>query len=109
MSDAADLWWLVIAAILATYLWRFLGTLFARRIDPQGTAFRWVTCVSYAMLAGLISRMVIMPAGDLVDVPLWIRLSGIAVGVLVFYLCGRAGILAVGAGLATFIGLVAHQ
>lgn len=109
MSGTAQLWWLVVAAILATYLWRFLGTLFARRIDPEGAVFRWVTCVSYAMLAGLISRMVIMPAGDLAEVPLWIRLSGIVVGVLAFYLCGRAGILAVGAGLTTFVALVAYQ
>lgn len=109
MNGAAELWGLVIAAILATYLWRFLGVLFARRIDPEGVVFKWVTCVSYAMLAGLISRMVIMPTGDLADVPLWIRLMGIVVGVLAFYLSGRGGLMAVGAGLTTFIVLVAYQ
>jgi len=106
MLDHQNLWVLVIASIFATYLWRFLGALFAKRIDPKGVLFGWVTCVSYAMLAGLISRMVFLPAGSLVEVDLWIRLAGIVSGLTVFYLCRRQVLLGVGAGMAVFIVLV---
>ena len=37
-----QLWGLVIGAVLATYIWRFLGTLLSRRIDPEGVVFQWV-------------------------------------------------------------------
>jgi branched-subunit amino acid transport protein len=107
MSDQDSLWLLVIAAVLATYLWRFLGTLFSRRIDPEGAVFQWVTCVSYAMLAGLISRMVLIPVGSLVEVPLWIRVTGIVVGLAVFFLARRMVLVGVGAGIGVFIALVA--
>ena len=104
--DDLGLWWIVLAAIAATYLWRFLGTVFAKQIDPDGALFQWVTCVSYAMLAGLISRMVFIPVGSLVEVPLWIRVTGLVVGLVVFFLARRVVLAGVGAGLAVFVGLV---
>jgi len=106
MLDHQNLWVLVIASIFATYLWRFLGVVLAKRIDSNGGLFRWVTCVSYAMLAGLISRMVFLPAGSLMEVDLWIRLAGIISGLIVFYLCRRQVLLGVSAGMAVFIMLV---
>jgi branched-subunit amino acid transport protein len=108
MSSPEFSWWMVMAAIAATYLWRFLGVLFSRNINPEGTVFQWVTCVSYAMLAGLISRMVLIPVGALVDVPLWIRVTGIIVGLVVFFIARRMVLAGVGAGLAVFIFLVAN-
>ena len=106
MVEEMGLWGLVLAAIAATYVWRFLGTVFAKQIDPEGVLFQWVTCVSYAMLAGLISRMVLIPVGSLVEVPLWIRVAGIVVGLLVFFLARKIVLAGVGAGLAVFVGLV---
>jgi len=108
MSGQDYLWFLVLGAIAATYFWRFLGVLFSRRINPEGAVFQWVTCVSYAMLAGLISRMVLIPVGVLVDVPLWIRVTGIVVGLLVFFFARRMVLAGVGAGLAVFVFLVAN-
>ncbi len=105
MDSTITLWILVIASILATYLWRFLGTVFSKRIDPDGSLFQWVTCVSYCMLAGLISRMILVPVGNLIEVPLWIRLLGVMVGLAVFFMAGRIMLVAVGSGLAVFIGL----
>ena len=101
-----ELWWIVWGAIVATYLWRFLGTLFSYRIDPQGPLFQWITCVSFAMLAGLISRMVFIPVGPLEEVDLWIRVTGIVVGLAVFFLVRRQVLIGVGAGLAVFVALV---
>jgi len=107
MDATTTLWILVVASILATYLWRFLGTLFSKRIDPDSALFQWVTCISYCMLAGLISRMILVPVGNLVEVPLWIRLAGVVVGLAVFFIAGRIMLVAVGSGLVVFIGLAA--
>ncbi len=98
---------LLVGAILGTYVWRVIGVFFAARIDPQGAVFVWVTCVSYALLAALIARMVVMPVGPLVETPMPSRLLGIIVGLAVFFLAGRRLLVAVGFGLAVFIGLVA--
>ena len=107
-SDESTLWIMVIAAIFATYLWRFLGVLFSRKIDPEGAVFRWVSCVSYAMLAGLISRMIFLPAGSLETVPLWIRVAGILAGLMVFFIARKQVLAGVGAGLAVFMALVSY-
>lgn len=107
MDGTTALWTLVIASILATYLWRFLGTLFSKRIDPDGALFQWVTCVSYCMLAGLISRMILVPVGNLASVPLWIRLLGVLAALAIFFVAGRIMLVAVGSGLAVFVGLAA--
>lgn len=109
MTTHEYLWALVIAAILATYVWRFLGALFAQRINPQGLIFQWVTCVSYAMLAGLIARMVFIPVGPLVATPMWVRVTGMIVGIAVFFAAGRIVLVGVGAGLAVFIMLISSQ
>ena len=105
---ASELWPVVLGAIAATYVWRFLGVLLSRQVNPESAFFQWITCVSYAMLAGLISRMIWLPVGPLTEVALWIRLVGMAVGLVVFFLMGRKVLLGVGAGLATFIALVAQ-
>lgn len=98
---------LISCGIIGTYLWRGLGVAFSTRIHPEGALFRWVTCVSYAMLAGLISRMLVLPIGSLADTPLSIRLGAMAVAVIVFFLFGRSLLPGLAAGVATFIALTA--
>ncbi len=108
MSEDGALWLVVLGAILATYFWRFLGTLLARKISSESIFFQWITCVSYAMLAGLIARMIFLPVGPLIDVSLWIRLAGTVIGLAVFFFLGRQVLTSVGAGLVVFMTLVAY-
>ena len=107
MSELATAWVVVIASIALTYLWRALGVAFAARIDPQGRAFRWVTCVSYAMLAGLISRMLLLPIGVLEETSLASRLVALGVAFAVWFALGRRLLVAVPAGVLAFMALVA--
>ena len=65
MSPGSELWLLLLLAVAATYLWRGLGVALSARIDPQGATFQWVSCVSHAMLAGLIARMIVLPLAQL--------------------------------------------
>ena len=107
MKDPALAWWLLAAVALATYLWRLAGTLLSTRIKPGGALFRWVSCVSYALLAGLIARMVLLPAGALAEVALTHRLLALGAGFAVFFATGRGLLAGILAGFACFTALVA--
>lgn len=109
MSNDTYLWLLLAGAIAGTYVWRGFGVAFSSRINTDGRIFKWVTCVSYAMLAGLIARMVFIPIGPLVETPLVYRVVGMIVGLSVFFLTKRQVLPAVGAGLTVFIALVAYN
>jgi branched-subunit amino acid transport protein len=107
MNGEPYLWLLLVLSIAATYFWRGLGALLSARIDPQGAVFQWVSCVSYAMLAGLIARMTVLPLGGLAETPLFDRLAAMGLGFAVFYLTRHKILLGVAAGAAAFMALTA--
>ena len=80
-SSAVALLLLTGGAIVGTYLWRGAGVMFAARIKSDSPVFQWVTFVSYAMLGGLIARMVILPIGPLMETPLLCRALAFVIGV----------------------------
>jgi branched-subunit amino acid transport protein len=91
------LWIAVIACGAATFAWRALGVFVVRRIDPHGPFFRWVTCVSYAMVAGLIFRMLVLPESELASVPLAARVGAVVIAFGAYFAFSRrlvAGVLA---------------
>ncbi len=101
---ATETLWIIVAACgAATFFWRALGVLVVRRIDPRGLLFQWVTCVSYAMVAGLIFRMLVMPESGLASVPLPARLAAVGLAFGAYFAFGRrlvAGVLAGGTSLS---------
>jgi len=99
---------LTLGAIAGTYIWRGAGVMFAARVNSDGPVFQWVTFVSYAMLGGLIARMVILPIGPLMETPLLFRALAFVIGVGVFFSLGRRVLLAVFIGVASFIVLVSY-
>lgn len=79
-------YYLVIAlSICATYVWRASGVAIAERIDPNGQIFEWVGCVAYAMLAGLMARVLIFPVGILEQTDLLSRTVAMSIGFIFFY------------------------
>ncbi len=97
------LWLIVLGCGAATFVWRGLGVAVVRRIDPNGPVFQWVTCVSYAMLAGLIFRMILLPESDLAAVPPWARVVAVAIAFAAYFVTGKrlvAGVLAGGLSLS---------
>ena len=100
------LWIVVLGCGVATFVWRFLGVIVVRRIDPNGALFQWISCVSYAMVAGLIFRMIIMPESQLAEVPLAIRIAAVMIAFAAYLLFKRrlvAGVLAGGVSLSTMV------
>ena len=97
---------LVLACALGTYSWRGIGVWIADRIDVTGEWFRWLTCIAYAMIAGLISRGVLLPVGELAHTALWQRVVGITIALAAFHVGGRnqlAGVLLGAASLPLLV------
>jgi branched-subunit amino acid transport protein len=102
-----NFWLIVLACGAATFFWRALGVLVTRRINANGAFFRWVTCVSYAMVAGLIFRMIVMPESELASVSLPIRVGAVAIAFGAYFLFKRRLVAGVVAGGLSLSGLVA--
>ncbi|MFZ4119532.1 MAG: AzlD domain-containing protein, partial [Polynucleobacter sp.] len=70
-------WWVWIAlasACIGTYLCRATGVMLAGKINQDSEIFRWLSAVTYAMVAALTVRLIVLPIGLLDTVPLWIRI-----------------------------------
>ncbi len=93
-----DLWLLLTVCSLGTYAWRGLGVLLSGRIAADSDAFQWVACVAYAMVAGLVMRIIVMPSGLLASSLLAHRLLACAIGLAAYHFCRRNLLVGVGAG-----------
>lgn len=68
------LWVALVGACLGTYFCRAIGVTLSQRINQDSEIFRWLAAVTYAMVAALTVRLIVMPLGLLATVPLWIRI-----------------------------------
>jgi len=94
---------ILLAGFLATEAWRWLGLAVGSRLDVAGAPFQWVRAVATALVAGLVTRMVLFPAGALLQVPLGVRLGAFAGGVALYFLLRRNLAAGVGGGAALLI------
>lgn len=94
----SDVWLLVAVCTVGTYAWRGLGVLLAGRINTAGDVFRWITCVAYAMIAGLVARIIVMPTGPLAVSLFEHRLLACVIGLAVYRWSGRNLFFAVASG-----------
>ena len=79
------LWIALIGASLGTYFCRAIGVMLSNSINQASEIFRWLAAVTYAMVAALTIRLIVMPLGLMSTVPLWIRIliCVLAIGVMV--------------------------
>ena len=76
----------IIVTSLATFSSRFLGALTSEKVSVKSKVFQWFNCVAYSILAALLGRMIIFPAGVLADSDLIIRLIVLITCVAIFIL-----------------------
>ena len=74
----------ILVTSFATYLSRFLGVVSSEKIKETSKIFKWFNCIAYSVLAALIARMVIFPAGELAESSIFIRLFVVILCVLMF-------------------------
>ena len=85
MSDiSSNIIVVILVTSFATYLSRFLGVVSSEKIKETSKIFKWFNCVAYSILAALIARMVIFPAGELAESGILIRLFVVAASVVIF-------------------------
>jgi len=68
------LWIALVGACLGTYFCRAIGVTLSQRINQDSEIFRWLAAVTYAMVAALTVRLIVIPLGLMATVPLWIRI-----------------------------------
>lgn len=102
------LYLVLIFCFLPHEIWRWLGIVFARGLDEESELIVWVRAVAIAILTGVVGKILVFSPGALADVPLSVRLSAAAVGMLAFFLARQAVLIGVAAGtgwlvLANFV------
>jgi len=104
MTDPTP-WLVLVLCIMATFVWRALGVGLATRIDPNGVLFQWFNCVAYAMLAGLITRILVFPVGTLAHSETVDRVAAMVIGFVIFFLTRRNVFTGTIAAFLLFLGL----
>ena len=74
----------ILVTSFATYLSRFLGVVSSEKIKETSKIFKWFNCIAYSVLAALIARMIVFPAGVLAESSVLIRLFVLGGAILLF-------------------------
>lgn len=80
-----DPWLLLALCGVATYLWRGPAVPIAAGVDPKSEVFAWISCVAYAIIAGVVSRMLLLPTGALAETSALERALGSALALAVYF------------------------
>lgn len=85
------LWIALVGACLGTYFCRAIGVFLSQSINQESEIFRWLAAVTYAMVAALTIRLIVMPLGLMATVPLWVRIliCALAIGMMVSHSAKR--------------------
>ena len=104
---AEDIWGplrpylVVLVGAIATYMWRALGVALSDRIRADSALLDLIGCIAYALLAGLVARLILLPAGPLQAASLGARLVAAVAAIAVFFVLKRNLLAGVIAGAAT--------
>jgi branched-subunit amino acid transport protein len=98
----AELWVLLALCGVATYAFRGLGVLLSGGLRAESEVFAWISCVAYAMIAGLIARMLLMPTGALAETTALERAIGTGVALGAYFALTRKNLF-----VGVFAGAVA--
>jgi branched-subunit amino acid transport protein len=75
----------ILLTAFATYLPRFLGVFSSDFVNEEGKLFKFVSCVSYGILAALIARIFIHPVGALEQTSTTIRLLAAGITIVILF------------------------
>lgn len=103
LNDPATTWIAIFAAAAGTIFWRVLGVALDGRIDPDGAVYQWISAVAYAMVAGLMVRVLILPSGLDDPTEMGLRALSLAAALAAWWFLGKS----VMSGLAVGVGLFA--
>tara|TARA_B110000196_G_scaffold220216_1_gene189323 strand:+ start:889 stop:1212 length:324 start_codon:yes stop_codon:yes gene_type:complete len=79
----------ILVTSLATYISRFFGVLSSKKIKETSRVFKWFNCLAYSTLAALLARVIIFPAGALIEVDYFIRFLVVFICLIIFLISKR--------------------
>ena len=95
--------WLVLALVIfGTIFWKIIGVVAAGKIKDDSEVLEWVSCVAFAITAGIMIKVLMAPSGILEEAPFFARFCGVTLGVIAFFLSGRKIFIGLGVGLPVF-------
>lgn len=99
-AAVADTWWwpyvmILVAGWIATDMWRWIGVLAGGRLREDGELLIWVRAVATALVAGVISKLILFPTGVIEATPMWLRLLAALAGFAAYLGLGRRVIVGV--------------
>ncbi len=98
---------ILLVALFMHEPFRWLGLYLGRKVSAGSAIFSWVKAVSNAIVAALVMRLLLFPAGELAALPLALRGAAFLSGVGLYYAAGRQiGIGVVGAAAVLVAGSV---
>lgn len=105
---AIDAWWwpflfILIAGWLATDAWRFLGVFLGGRLSHESEVLVLVRAVATALVAGVISSLIVAPTGPLAETPLLLRIGATAIGFAAYLAAGHRILVGIFVGEAVLI------
>ena len=114
LPDTLTPWAMMGLAVVATFGWRMLGLALAGKLAEHKILFDWVNTVAYAMVAGLMVRIIFFPTNLTAEAPMSDRLTAFAVALAVWWLGartkkGNAQIQGLAAGVVVFAGFTLYR
>jgi hypothetical protein len=94
----------ILAGFLPTEIWRSLAVVFVRGLNEDSELLVLVRAVATALLAAVVARLVLLPPGELLAVPLAVRIGAVVVGFLVYLVAWRSVFLGILFGELTIVG-----
>lgn len=106
---AIDSWWwpflyILVAGWLATDGWRFLGVFLGGRLSEESDVLVLVRAIATALVAAVISGLVVTPSGALATIPVAVRIGAAVAGFAVYLAARNHVLLGILAGEAVLIG-----
>ena len=86
---AINIFLAILVTSLATYISRFFGVITSKNIKETSKIFKWFNCLAYSTLSALLARIIIFPAGALVEVDYFIRFIVVFICLVVFLISKR--------------------
>ena len=95
--------WLILGLVIfGTFFWKFIGVVAAGKVRGGSDVLEWVSCVAFAITAGIMIKILMVPSGTLSEASVLSRFCGAAFGIIAFFLSGRKIIVGLGVGLFVF-------
>ncbi|WP_186393691.1 MULTISPECIES: AzlD domain-containing protein [unclassified Pannonibacter] len=101
-------WWpyvmIIFAGWLATDIWRWLGVLAAGNLREDSEILIFVRSIATALVAGVISKLILFPSGALAETSAWLRVAAAVCGFAAFHAARQTVFAGVLAAEAVLIG-----